>query len=535
MSRLCFSPSRSLEVFPELREWCEARGLSLVECDLRWGVPKDSPSTTVIATCLEELDRCQQDTYGKPLMLVLIGNRVGWVPAAEDISLEIVEQYRWVPGMSVTGMEIVHGAYRNCNPNVLFCFRDPSIIEMLPTDMLKRFQDGTQRSQDFLNALKKNVGSRFPKEQMLLYQCQVKGTDDSSGLQKVQLEGLEHFSSAVLQFLEKRISQTFPGYEELLAQRGDQNQPTWQQVEEAQHRLYLQQKSQLVLGREQELDAMLAFLQAAPQELLARQEFWRQSIREEPEDGQVDCKASVTLHSSETQKNDNGTNSPDTSKVKDGTREPLDSDTSELQVNDGTKDPSDPDSSRSQKEEGTDGHSNTDAAKQGVTKDLTEAKGVNGTNRLQDLKSSDAWSQGIQASHDSETIISQKGGRESERSSVPRVFPFVVSAQPGMGKSALMAMCTSEALKLPNLSVFFHFVGCSPSSVELQNLVQRLCCYLIPDKQGNDHHASLAKGRAVYLCKTQNITVIGFPASIREGPRPGVFRGYYISRHGPIS
>ena len=29
------------KVVPALREWCEERLIHLIECDLRWGVPKD--------------------------------------------------------------------------------------------------------------------------------------------------------------------------------------------------------------------------------------------------------------------------------------------------------------------------------------------------------------------------------------------------------------------------------------------------------------------------------------------------------------
>lgn len=44
-------------VFPELREWCELRKLRLVECDLRWGVPKDADTNQTLSACLSEIDR----------------------------------------------------------------------------------------------------------------------------------------------------------------------------------------------------------------------------------------------------------------------------------------------------------------------------------------------------------------------------------------------------------------------------------------------------------------------------------------------
>jgi hypothetical protein len=49
------------EVFPDLRLWCEKRKLRLVECDLRWGVPKDTTGEETITICLNELDRCCSD------------------------------------------------------------------------------------------------------------------------------------------------------------------------------------------------------------------------------------------------------------------------------------------------------------------------------------------------------------------------------------------------------------------------------------------------------------------------------------------
>ena len=49
--------------------------LYLVECDLRWGVPKDTTTADVIATCLEELDRCIEDNDGEPFLLNLVGER----------------------------------------------------------------------------------------------------------------------------------------------------------------------------------------------------------------------------------------------------------------------------------------------------------------------------------------------------------------------------------------------------------------------------------------------------------------------------
>jgi hypothetical protein len=84
------------QVFPKLRAWADERRLRIIvrevalpkqcqqfdlkvfqqECDLRWGVVKDSDPETVFRTCLGELDRCiEADT--NPFFINLLGHRYG--------------------------------------------------------------------------------------------------------------------------------------------------------------------------------------------------------------------------------------------------------------------------------------------------------------------------------------------------------------------------------------------------------------------------------------------------------------------------
>ncbi|KAM4808050.1 telomerase protein component 1-like [Rhinophrynus dorsalis] len=331
------------QVFPELREWCEAHSLCLVECDLRWGIPQDTPSHKILTTCLGELDRCQQDTYGKALMVILLGERVGWVPNISQVPQEVIEQYHWVTGMSVTGMEILHGAYRNCNPNAAFCLRDPSFLGQLPVQEVSRYQEKGWKAL-LLQTMKKHVCQRFPAEQIMRYQCQVLGTDSVTGAEKVKLGFSEDFSSWILRFLKTRILDTFPrNSEALTALEG----PSWDQSEVFQHQLFLQQRCQLFLGRELEIQSIMEFLQV----------------------------------------------------------------------------------------------------------DLTDPN--------QQL-----------------TFWENKGSKEELKN--PRVPIFQITAESGMGKSSLISVCISKALELPQTTVFYHFIGCCPSSVKLCNLVMRLCCHLMP-------------------------------------------------------
>jgi len=63
------------KVFPELREWCFARNMDLIECDLRWGVPSDSTTDQTITTCLSELDRCHEDNNDQPFFIGMLSEK----------------------------------------------------------------------------------------------------------------------------------------------------------------------------------------------------------------------------------------------------------------------------------------------------------------------------------------------------------------------------------------------------------------------------------------------------------------------------
>ena len=49
--------------------------------------------------------------------VILNSARAGWIPTFGDLTYNLAVQYGWVYGLSLTEMEIVHGAFRKCNPN----------------------------------------------------------------------------------------------------------------------------------------------------------------------------------------------------------------------------------------------------------------------------------------------------------------------------------------------------------------------------------------------------------------------------------
>lgn len=114
-------------VTPALNAVARQYGESVAFCDLRWGVntgelESEDGARKVLSVCLEEIDRC------RPYMLVILGNRYGWIPdpgliadtaSRARFALEELEQ-------SVTALEIEYGALSNPEQleRTLFYFRE---------------------------------------------------------------------------------------------------------------------------------------------------------------------------------------------------------------------------------------------------------------------------------------------------------------------------------------------------------------------------------------------------------------------------
>ncbi|HCU35194.1 MAG TPA: hypothetical protein DGT21_06940 [Armatimonadetes bacterium] len=89
------------DVWPDLRELCEANGARFQAVDLRWGVSEQAGrDQRAMDICLEEIRRCQQVTP-RPNFVVLLGDRYGWrpVPArVPQVELDAVLGHTVDPG-----------------------------------------------------------------------------------------------------------------------------------------------------------------------------------------------------------------------------------------------------------------------------------------------------------------------------------------------------------------------------------------------------------------------------------------------------
>lgn len=239
------------KVVPELREWCEEKSINLIECDLRWGVPKDSTTETTIRTCLGEINRCAAEADGEPFFLNMLGERYGWIPDSSEISEEIQEEYQWIFPTSITHMEIIHAAYKMQNKNALFLLRDSEFLADLPPQMMKAFVDDHPLNKAHLKALKENLRQRY-HGQVFDYSCQYGGIDESTGRSKVKLKGLEVFCQIVLEFFKSAINRLIPTVNQTLSV---------EEIELSMHNQFIELRGQLVLGRGEEITTVMNYVQ----------------------------------------------------------------------------------------------------------------------------------------------------------------------------------------------------------------------------------------------------------------------------------
>lgn len=132
------------QAFPALRRFCEHRGLTWSDVDLRWGITDEQASENhVLEICLREITKC------RPYFIGILGERYGWVPDA--IPVDLLARVPWLTnhaGASVTELEILHGVLRRKDAvcTAFFYFRDarhtprdPHAREGVIDDEVRRF------------------------------------------------------------------------------------------------------------------------------------------------------------------------------------------------------------------------------------------------------------------------------------------------------------------------------------------------------------------------------------------------------------
>jgi tetratricopeptide (TPR) repeat protein len=133
-------------VFPAIEERLKPRRCRIAPIDLRVGVETDSTQTEreremqILKVCLAEIER------SRPFLLVLLGDRYGWVPGADRIQAAASEA-GFTPddsGGSVTALEIEYGLLKK-DPiqrrRCLLCLREPLPYSQMPADKAIIYSD----------------------------------------------------------------------------------------------------------------------------------------------------------------------------------------------------------------------------------------------------------------------------------------------------------------------------------------------------------------------------------------------------------
>lgn len=159
-------------VFPELEERLRSRRHHLEWVDLRVGVATASQPDEhlrelhVLKVCLAEVRRC------RPFLIVLLGDRYGWVPPPDRIRAAASEEgfSADVAGRSVTELEIDFGVLRDSEqqPRSIFYFREALPYKDMPSELAKLYSDacdpdpgGADRAKR-LAALKQRIEQQLP-------------------------------------------------------------------------------------------------------------------------------------------------------------------------------------------------------------------------------------------------------------------------------------------------------------------------------------------------------------------------------------
>eukprot|EP00794_Sanderia_malayensis_P008782 gene8782-9721_t len=237
-------------IVPKLNLWCKSRMIHLIECDLRWGIPKDTTTEETIGICLEEIERCLVETEGQAFFLNFLGHRYGWVPNYDLLSHDIKAKYNLVKNTSITHMEILHGAIGSNSKNAAFFIRDGSLLPQIPDEYKALFSDQTELGRQSLRKLKEELRRRFPN-QVFDYECCFKEVDSSSGFDRVILDHLEDFESKCMTFFKNAIDEHYPD---------DVKKMESHEVAIVQQDHFVEMKSSSLIGRQSEKNAILKFL-----------------------------------------------------------------------------------------------------------------------------------------------------------------------------------------------------------------------------------------------------------------------------------
>ncbi len=244
-------------VFPELAERLRERRHHLEPIDLRLGVEtvqvadEEAKELQVLKVCLDEIER------SRPFLIVLLGDRYGWVPpearmqaAAREAGFESP-----VAGKSVTALEIDFGLLKkdaDQRRRSFFYFRDPLPYERMPPEVAARYSDlcsadpAVRADHDKLLRLKRRIEDDpelTPRVRRYRPEWDAKNNE---------VTGLSAWGRRVLDDLWGELDGE-------TAEFAAQAEPTWEQLERDALAEFVELRGRDFIGRRQLTADLLAF------------------------------------------------------------------------------------------------------------------------------------------------------------------------------------------------------------------------------------------------------------------------------------
>lgn len=224
---------------PQLNAEALSYGENVELCDLRWGVDTvgmDSinSSKKVLEVCFDEIDNC------RPYMIVLLGNRYGWIPDNETYSSIVGDKFtpaEDVVGKSITALEIEYGALEKRKlSRTLFYFRE------FEGDIPEEYKCESQESEKKLNELKERIRN-LPGANVKTYRVK---WNMQSGL----LDGLDEFKEQLLYDLQTLLKNEWEDFSKLSDFCKNQRQ----------HWNYAKQKNMEFFGRQDVVNETISLI-----------------------------------------------------------------------------------------------------------------------------------------------------------------------------------------------------------------------------------------------------------------------------------
>jgi len=226
-------------VMPRLREQAAKNGENIQFVDLRWGISTgdlDSSESTskILSVCLQEVKNC------KPYMIVLLGQRYGWIPPVEQIR-DAGAQMDFDPEdlqISVTELEIRFGMYiaQGQLDRCIFCLREPVDESQLTQEQKNIYLSAGDEDARRMEALREKIRST-PGAHVITY---------SLGCKDGQFTGYEEFADRLYDSLESLLIPHWAARKQL----------TWQERQQEEDALTAENHLQSFVGREKTLQTV---------------------------------------------------------------------------------------------------------------------------------------------------------------------------------------------------------------------------------------------------------------------------------------